>query len=102
MSEPTEIATGPKVKNPKRVEAGKRLAAISKQAKEAKRLKQESGKKEANTDYEKLNNTSYLLVGLVVVGVASYFLFGNGKKAEDKEEPEPESKTENPKSAFDD
>ncbi len=40
-SEPKTIASGPKVKDPRRVAAGKRLAAISKQAKEAKRLKQE-------------------------------------------------------------
>ncbi len=34
-SNPSTIATGTKVKDPRRVAAGKRLAAISRQAKEA-------------------------------------------------------------------
>ena len=41
-SDPKTIASGSKVKDPKRVAAGKRLGAISKQAKEAKRLERES------------------------------------------------------------
>ncbi len=78
-SEPTVIASGPKVKDPRRVAAGKRLGAISKQAKEAKRLKQEA---QQNAEMETGNNKTliYFVVGLVVVGAASYLLFANKKK----------------------
>ena len=102
-NEPTVIATGTKVKDPRRVAAGKRLAAISKQAKEAKRSKQEA---QQNAETETGDNkTLYLVGGILVVGAASYLLFMNKKKViqtitEDKEEPTP--KKENFKSVFDD
>ncbi len=109
-SEPNVIAPGPKVKDPRRVAAGKKLAAISKQAKEEKalRLKQES---ETKTDN---NKTLYIVGGLVVVGAVSYLLFTNREKvtrmfSADKEEPDPTPKREqttpkkaNFKSVFDD
>ena len=106
-SEPNVIAPGPKVKDPRRVAAGKRLAAISKQAKETKRLERESQQiSETKTDN---NKTLYLVGGLVVVGAVSYFLLTNKEKvvrtfSADKEEPEQEStpKRENFKSVFDD
>ena len=106
-SEPTVIASGPKVKDPRRVAAGKRLGAISKQAKEAKRSKQEA---QQTAEMETGNNkTLYLVGGLLVVGAASYLLFANKKKVVrtltgDKEEsdPEPTPKKENFKSVFDD
>ena len=106
-SEPTVIASGPKVKDPRRVAAGKRLGAISKQAKEAKRSKQES---QQIAEMETGNNkTLYLVGGLLVVGAASYLLFTNKKKVVrtltgDKKEsdPEPTPKKENFKSVFDD
>ncbi len=40
-SKPNVIAPGPKVKDPRKVAAGKKLGAMSKQAKEAKRLERE-------------------------------------------------------------
>ena len=106
-SEPTVIASGPKVKDPRRVAAGKRLGAISKQAKEAKRLERES---QQTAEMETGDNkTSYLVGGLLVVGAASYLLFLNKEKvvrtfSGDKEEsdPEPTPKKENFKSVFDD
>ncbi len=117
-SNPKTIATGTKVKDPRRVAAGKRLAAISKQAKEAKRSKQEAQQNaEMNSAYTQEetgnNKTLYFVGGLVVVGAASYLLFTNKEKVMrtltgDKEEsdPVPEQKPtpkkENFKSVFDD
>ncbi len=81
MSEPKTIATGTKVKDPRRVAAGKRLAAISKQAKEAKRLRQEGEMDSAYAQEETgTNKTLYLVAGLVVVGAVSYLLFANKEK----------------------
>ncbi len=110
-SEPNVIAPGPKVKDPRRVAAGKRLAAISKQAKETKRLERESQQiSEMKTD----NKTLYIVGGVVVVAAVSYLLFRNKEKvvrtfSADKEEPDPTPKREqsppkkaNFKSVFDD
>ncbi len=110
-SEPTVIAPGPKVKDPRRVAAGKRLAAISRKAKEEKalRLSQQSD----NHNSESNDKTLYLVSGLVAVGAASYLLFLNKEKvvrtfSGDKEESdpvpkqEPTPKKENSKSIFDD
>ena len=110
-SNPKTIASGSKVKDPRRVAAGKRLAAISRKAKEEKalRLNQQSD----NHNSENNNKTLYLVGGLVVVGAVSYLLFMNKKKVVrtltgDKEESdpvpeqEPTPKKENFKSVFDD
>ncbi len=109
----TSVASGSKVKDPRRVAAGKRLGAISRKAKEEKalRLNQQSD----NYNSESNEKTLYLIGGLLVVGAASYLLFLNKKKVVwtltgDKEEsdpvPEQESepipKKENSKSTFDD
>ncbi len=108
-SEPNVIAPGPKVKDPRRVAAGKKLAAISKQAKEEKalRLKQEA---EMKTD----NKTLYIVGGVVMVAAVSYLLLKNREKvtrtfSADKEEPDSTPKREqsppkkaNFKSVFDD
>ncbi len=102
-SNPKTIATGTKVKDPRRVAAGKRLAAISKQAKEAKRLKQ---KTQQNAEMETGNNkTLYFVGGLLVVGAASYLLFTNKEKVVrtltgDKEESDPVPEQANPKRKF--
>ena len=111
-SNPKTIASGSKVKDPRRVAAGKRLGAISRKAKEEKalRLKQQSDSYSSESN----ENTLYLVGGLLVVGAASYLLFLNKKKVVrtltgDKEEsdpvPEQESeptpKKENSKSIFD-
>ena len=106
-SNPKTIATGTKVKDPRRVASGKRLGAISKQAKEAKRLErerqaqaqeaqqnaemeaqeaQQNAEMEAqeaqqNAEMEADNNkTLYFVGGLLVVGAASYLLFTNKGK----------------------
>ncbi len=112
-SNPKTIASGSKVKDPRRVAAGKRLGAISSKAKEEKalRLKQQSDSYSSESN----ENTLYLVGRLLVVGAASYLLFLNKKKVArtltgDKEEsvpvPEQESeptpKKENSKSIFDD
>ncbi len=112
-SNPKTIASGSKVKDPRRVAAGKRLGAISRKAKEEKalRLNQQSD----NYNSESNEKTLYLVGGLVVVGTASFLLFLNEEKVVrtltgDKEEldpvPEQESesthKKENSKSIFDD
>ena len=72
MTEPIIVAEA-KVKDPKRVAAGKRLGAISKQRKEEKRealrLERETqaqAQQVADNEY-----TLYLIGGLVVVGAAS-------------------------------
>ncbi len=110
-SNPKTIASGSKVKDPRRVAAGKRLAAISRKAKEEKalRLNQQSD----NHNSESNNKTLCLVGGLVVVGAVSYLLFMNKKKVvrtltgDKKEsdpapEQEPTPKKENFKSVFDD
>ena len=110
-SDPKTIASGSKVKDPRRVAAGKRLGAMSKKAKEEKalRLKQQSD----NYDSESNENTLYLVGGLAVVGAVSYLLFLNKEKVVrtitgDKEELDPEQeseptpKKENSNSIFDD
>ena len=82
-------------KNPGRVAAGKRLAAISKEAKERKKLEQENSVKES------LNNDNYnkmIVGGLVVATVlVVYFLKGKQKEPEQakvtiEEEPKPRPK----------
>ncbi len=110
-SEPKTVASGSKAKDPRRVAAGKRLAAISRKVKEEKalRLSQQSD----NHNSENNDKTLYLVGGLLMVGAASYLLFLNKKKVVrtltgDKEESdpvpeqEPTPKKENSKSIFDD
>ena len=110
----TSVASGSKVKDPKRVAAGKRLGTISKQAKEAKRLERESQQTAQSEETEVDNKyTPYLVGGLLVVGAASYLLFLNKEKVArtltgDKEESdpvpeqEPTPKKENSKNIVDD
>ena len=81
MSEPIIVAEA-KVKDPKRVAAGKRLGAISKQRKEKKRLERETqaqAQQVANNEY-----TLYLVGGLVVVGAASCLYLNKEKVTSDK------------------
>ena len=76
-SEPIIMAEA-KVKDPKRVAAGKRLGAMSKQSKEAKRealrLERQNVEMEVNNNY-----TLYFAGGLVVVGVAYYSYLNKDK-----------------------
>ena len=83
-------------KNPGRVAAGKRLAAISKEAKERKKLERENAVKES------LNNDNNMIVGGLVVatvlaGAVVYFLKGGKSEPElvkvtIEEEPKPRPK----------
>ena len=69
--------TSDKPKDPRRVEAGKRLAAISRQAKERKKMKMaESEEKDSGSP-----NSSYLIAGIgILVGAASlYFSYKDDK-----------------------
>ncbi len=75
-SEPS-AANDVKEKDPKRVAAGKRLGAISKQQKEEKRLEREAQQVANNTNQSEgmeadNNYTLYFVGGLVVVGTVSY------------------------------
>ncbi len=116
-SNPKTIAMGTKVKDPRRVASGKRLGAISKQAKEAKRLERErqaqAQEAQQNAEMEADNNkTLYFVGGLLVVGVAYYSylnkekvvrtLTGNKEESDPASEQEPTPKKENFKSVFDD
>ncbi len=77
MSEPIIVAEA-KVKDPKRVAAGKRLGAISKQRKEEKREREHLERQ--NAEMKADNNCALCLVGgLVVVGAASYLYLNKDK-----------------------
>ena len=110
-SNPKTIATGTKVKDPRRVAAGKKLGKMSNQYKETKRLKQETQQNaEMDSAYAQEetgnNKTLYFVGGLLVVGAASYLLFTNKEKVVrtltgDKEESDPVSEQEpTPKKKF--
>ncbi len=113
-SNPKTIASGSKVKDPRRVAAGKRLGMMSKQSKEAKRLERESQQTAQSEETEVDNKyTPYLVGGLLVVGAASYLLFLNKEKVvrtltgvKEESDPVPKQKPtpkkENSKSIFDD
>ena len=85
MSEPIIVAEA-KVKDPKRVAAGKRLGAISKQRKEEKRernrLERQNAEMEADNNY-----ALYLVGGLVVVGTVSYLYLNKNKLVSQKKLP---------------
>ena len=74
----SEPIIGAKEKDPKRVAAGKRLGAISKQRKEEKRealrLERQNAEMEADNNY-----TLYFVGGLVVVGTVSYLYLNKDK-----------------------
>ena len=93
MNEEPKITSVVKTeKNPGRVAAGKRLAAISKEAKERKKL--EAMKKSEDND----GNNNNIIVGgilLAVAGAVTYFLWnkqGQHEKVTIEEEPKPKTK----------
>ena len=73
------ILPGAKVKDPRRVAAGKRLGAISRQRKEEKRLEREAQQVTNNTNQVDNEYTLYLVGGLVVVGAASCLYLNKDK-----------------------
>ncbi len=93
--EQPSIASNVKEKDPKRVAAGKRLGAISKQAKEAKR---EALRLQRQVEPEADNKfTLYFIGGLVVVGTVSYYLYLNKDKKKSSVVPEDPTPTSPPK-----
>ncbi len=125
-SNPNTIATGTKEKDPRRVAAGKKLGAMSKKAKEEKRLERErqaqaqaqqnaemEAQAQQNAEMEADNKHAlYFVGGLLVVGVAYYsylnkekvvrMLTGDKEESDPAPEQEPTPKKENFKSVFDD
>ena len=80
MSEETKITSVVKTKDPRRVEAGKRLGMISKQAKERKAREQSKAEmKEKNDEwFPPINSISSPVVGIGfvgLVGLALYFAY---------------------------
>ena len=82
-----KITSNEKVKDPRRVEAGKKLGAISRQAKEAKRT---SGVREVESEFQisNLANVDPLtVIGVVgVIGMVAYYGYNNLSKKSFKEE----------------
>ena len=83
VSNTANITSGVKEKNPRRVAAGKRLGAISRQAKEAKRLEREKQAQQSATiqAQEETGNgyTLYFVGGLIVVGTLSYLFLNKDR-----------------------
>ena len=101
-SDAPSITSGVKEKPPKRVAAGKRLGAISKQARETKCLEHESQQTAQSEETEVDNKYSPYLVGGLVPGVAYYLylnedkLMGETKRLPtipEEEEPPPKRKS---------
>ena len=70
----TSAIKTPREKYPGRVAAGKRLAAISKEAKERKKLERENAIKEpCDSETMTTQKTNILVGGLVAAGVARYY-----------------------------
>ena len=93
MSEPeiTNPEKTEKPKNPKRVEQGKRLAAISREAKERKKQTQEEffEPKEPEWSAEGEGNKIFFGIGLIGAAFLVYKIFFDSKKSkEDAQQPE--------------
>ena len=98
--EEAKITSVEKVKDPKRVEAGKRLAAMSKQAKDKKAVERLTQR--MTIDGFQIPSVDPLaVVGLVgVVGIVVYYKYfsgtseASGNKSEDKSETKSKDKSE--------
>ena len=99
----TSVVKIPKQKNPGQVAAGKRLAAISKEAKEKKRLERENVIKESCNNNDNSDTTAILVGGLIVAGVAALYFqkfhnTGNeGTEGTEEREPKVRKVCETPK-----
>ena len=106
MEDEPKITTVQKVKNPKRVEQGKRLALISKEAKAWKAAE----RKKAEEECIKNSNLLYLTVGVLGVtcfgyGVYNFFCKKEGPQQQvEQQQPPPSqpSSKEEEKKNFDD
>ena len=94
--EEVKITSVEKVKDPKRVEAGKRLAAMSKQAKEKKAIENLSQKMSID-EFQIPSINPLAVVGVVgVVGVVVYYKYLNKTKTKSEASETAESKTIDP------
>ena len=92
--EEAKITSVEKVKDPKRVEAGKRLAAMSKQAKDKKVVERLSQKMSID-EFQIPSVNPLTVVGIVgVVGVVVYYKYFNKNKSETKTSEASETKSE--------
>ena len=95
--EEAKITSVEKVKNPKRVEAGKRLAAMSKQAKDKKAVEMLSQKMSID-EFQIPSINPLAVVGVVgVVGVVVYYKYFSKTKFEASETAESPKEEEKPK-----
>ena len=95
-----KITSSEKTKNPKRVEQGKRLAAISKEAKERKKqrqLEQEKFFESAEDD----GNKVFFVIGLIGAGVLLYKIFLDPSDRENSEDPSDPSEDAKPEDTSD-
>ena len=80
----SKITSVEKIKDPKKVEQGKKLAAMSKQAKE-KKAAERSAQKMTDDEFQMSNVNPLAVVGVVgVVGAAVYYKYFYGVKSEAK------------------
>ena len=69
----TTVSKEPKQKDPRRVEAGKKLAQISKEAKARKKQERENAIKKEATSYGETFQTVVLVGGVVALGGLVYY-----------------------------
>ena len=93
MSEPVKITSFEKTKDPRRVEAGKKLGAISKQAKEkkAQRHVEEDMQKSVDKPCGEFSSLAAVLAGAVVIG--AIVLHYKSSSKEPSKEPSKEDHT---------
>ena len=95
----TKITSAEKVKDPRRVEAGKKLGAISKQAKEAKRSSGNGSIREVESGFQLPNVDPLTAIGVVgVVGMVVYY--GYYRHCKDREDRENREEREDPAQAV--
>ena len=78
-----QVTSAEKTKNPKRVEQGKRLAAISRELRERKKQEQEKFIKSAEDD----GNKVFFVIGLIGAAFLVYKVFSEPSEASDPSNP---------------
>ena len=101
MEEEPKISTTEKVKNPKRVEQGKRLAAISKEAKARKAAERKKMEEEC-TENANLLYVSVGTLGVVGLGYGAYRFFCKGEEEPQQQGEQPQKEKQPEKKNFDD
>ena len=91
MSEEPKITTVEKVKNPGRVAAGRRLAAISKKAK-ARKAEERKKLEEECTGNSNLLYVSVGVLGVIGLGYGVYNFLCKGSPQESQQQEEPQEK----------